>query len=213
MLLAALGDIHGNLPAFEAVLGAIEDAGIHTILNTGDAVVGHPWPNEVIEILRERAIPSVQGEMDRYAVLYHRKRDTFKSKEVTPELLRQIEATHELTRSGNLEYLRGLPRSRNLSIDGISIALCHGTLASQSESLRADDPDSKFARQREANPVRILVCGRSHERFSRTIGDTLFVSPGSVGVSETQGEAHYAIINTEEDEWTAEFLTAPYSLG
>jgi putative phosphoesterase len=211
MLIAALGDIHGNLPALEAALGAIDDAGIHTILNTGDSIVGRPWPNEVVEILRERDIPSVQGELDRYAVVFHRKRATFKNKDVTPEVFQQIEETHEITRSENLEYLRGLPRSLTLSVDGISIALCHGTLTSQSESLQADDPDSKFSRQRETNPVRIIVSGRTHAPFSRMVGDTFFVNPGSIGIPKGRAAtASYAIINTEEEVWTAEFLTVPY---
>lgn len=211
MLIAALGDIHGNLPALEAALEAIDDAGIHTILNTGDSVVGHRWPNEVIEILRERDIPGVQGEMDRYAVIFHRKQATLKSKEVDPELFDQIRQTHEAMRSENLEYLRGLPRHRTLTVDGIPIALCHGALTSQSESLNANDPDTKFSRQRETIPVRLIVCGRTHGPFSRMVGDTLFVNPGSVGIPEgANAVARYAIINTEEEPWTAELPSAPY---
>jgi len=211
MLIAALGDIHGNLPALEAALGAIDDAGIHVILNTGDAIVGRPWPNEVVEILRERDIPSVQGELDRYAVIFHRKRETFRNKGVTPEVFQQIEETHEVTRSENLEFLRGLPRSLTTSVDGIDIALCHGTLTSQSESLEATDPDAKFARQRETNPVRIIVSGRTHVPFSRMVGDTFFVNPGSIGIPKGKSpKATYAIINTEDEIWTAEFPIVTY---
>lgn len=208
MLIAALGAIHGNLPALEAALDAIDDAGIHTILNTGDSVVGGDCPNEVVELLCERDIPGVQGEVDRYTVLFQRKQASFKGKDVTPELLDEIRHANEALRSENLEYLRGLPRHRTLTIDGIPIALCHGTLTSQSDSIKADDPDSVFLRQREIIPARIIVCGRTLESFSRIVGNTLFASPGSVGA--TKGAAHYAIIHAEEEPWTAKLLTAPY---
>ncbi len=65
MLMAALGDIHGNLPALQAVLDAIDAEGIQTVVNTGDTVVGYPWPDDVIARLRERDVPSAQSESDR----------------------------------------------------------------------------------------------------------------------------------------------------
>ena len=52
-MLAVFGDIHGNLPAFEVVLRDIDAAGIQAMVNTGDIVVGHPWGNEVVDIVRD----------------------------------------------------------------------------------------------------------------------------------------------------------------
>ena len=65
MIFAAFGGVRGNLSALEAILAAVDAEGIQTLVNTGDCVVGGPAPNEVIELLRLRRIPTVQGQSDR----------------------------------------------------------------------------------------------------------------------------------------------------
>lgn len=211
MILAAVGGIHGHLPALQAALAAIDEAGIHTILNTGDSVVGYAWPNEVVDLLRDRSIPSAQGELDRLAVVYLRKEASLRAKGVAVDLLDRIRQTNDDLRSDNVEFLRSLPRCRSLTVDGISIALCHGTLTSQSDSLRADGSDNKFRRQREIFPARIIVCGRTPDPFSRLVDDTLFVNPGCVGgPSGKKPRARYAIINAESEPWSAEMLSVSY---
>lgn len=211
MILAALGDIHGNLPALEAVLAAIDSAGVQTVLNTGDCVVGQPWPNEVIELLRERDILSVQGELDRLALRFLRKRNTLSDRGLDAAMLDAIRETHETTRSANIEFLRGLPRCRVVTIDGIPIALCHGMPASQSDSLEADAPETKFRRQRETTGARIIVSGRTHKAFARMVDDALFVNPGSVGVPTGKAQrARYALVSTEDEPWAADLRWAAY---
>ena len=65
MRIALISDIHGNLPALEAVLAAIDsDATIDAIYHLGDLVGYAPWPNEVIGVLRERGIAGVAGNYD-----------------------------------------------------------------------------------------------------------------------------------------------------
>ncbi len=208
MILAALGDIHGNLPALEAALEAIDEAGIHTIVNTGDCVVGFPWPNEVVDILRSREILTVQGERDRFAVRFLRKQETLRKKWGASEF-RAVQWTHEAARTDTLEYLRSLPRRRHLHLEGLGITVCHGTLTSQSEGLHPDDPESRFQRQWEEARSDVVILGRTHIPFHRWVRGTLFVNPGSAGMNE-DGAARYALINTETDPWSVEFQEARY---
>ena len=213
MLLAAIGDIHGNLPALEAVLAAIDDAGIHTIVNTGDCVVGHPWPNEVVALLRARRIPTVQGESDRLAARLERKRARIE-RETAPDQLASIRETHEALLSSNLEYLAGLPRVLTVEVDGISVCVCHGTPQSQSDSLRAGDELSAFRRIREAANTDIVICGRTHVSFSKLADNALFANPGSVGVSASgEAAAQYMTISTETEPWEARLYSVPYGAG
>lgn len=210
MLLAAIGDIHGNLPALEAVLAAIDDAGIHTIVNTGDCVVGHPFPNEVIDLLRARRIPSIQGESDRLAARFERKKARIE-RETDPEQLTLIRETHEALRSGNLEYLAGLPRVLTLTVDGISICVCHGTPQSQSDALNEQDDLRTFRRVREAANTDIIICGRSHAPFAKRADNTLFVNPGSIGISVGEGNlAPYMVVSTETEPWEAQLHSVSY---
>jgi putative phosphoesterase len=201
MWVAALGDIHGHLAALEAVLREIDEAGIQTILNTGDCVVGHPWPNEVIDVLRSRAIPTVQGELDRRTAHFVRKRRALE-KACAREVFESLQQTYEAMRSEHLEYLAGLPRQRTLVVDGISICLTHGTPNGQTDTLHADDPPTRFHRLRELAHTDVIVCGRTHQAFCRLVDGTLFVNPGAVGLPAGEDTAaSYAVIDTETEPW------------
>ncbi len=212
MLFAAIGDIHGNFPAFEAVMKHIDGTGIQTVVCTGDAVVGYPWPNEVVQHLRTRRIYAVQGAMDREAARYVRRG----SAQLSDEELAQdavIAWTHKHCRSDNLEFLKGLPKRRLITLEGLSILLCHGTPSSQSDVLEEETPEQKFQRQREAANTHIIVCGRTHRPFSKWVGDTLFVNPGSVGdLLPEPGIARYAIINTETRPWSVQLPSVRYDV-
>ena len=68
MRIAVLSDIHANLPALEACLTKLESLSYDRIISLGDQVGYGPFPNEVINILRERKIPTVLGNHDAGAV-------------------------------------------------------------------------------------------------------------------------------------------------
>ena len=205
MLLAALGDIHGNLPALEAVLEEIDEAGIQTVVNTGDCVAGHPWPNEVIDHLDARNILTVQGEMDRFVSRFLRNQGSLK-KRCTPDQFEVLRWAHENTRSDNLEFLRALPRTRTLVVDGVAIFVCHGVGERQSRGLREDDKLDNFRRLRETAPAQLIISGRTHKPFARWVDDTLFVNPGAVDPDVTDAaRACYATIDTEKDPWETHF--------
>jgi putative phosphoesterase len=203
VIIAVLGDIHGNASALKAVLEDIESIGIMTIFHTGDCVCGQAGNHNVIDLLHEFNVQGVQGQWDHRLVRYIRKRKTQAKKLSEADLALLEQAYHECG-SAHMEYLGALPRMYRATIDGIAIAVCHGTINSQRESLRGDDDDNKFKRQRELEPARIIVSGRTHTPHEKLLGDTLFVNPGSLGQHE-DGLAHYAIISTEKEPWTVEF--------
>lgn len=209
MIMAAIGGLYGNSPALHAVLEAIDAEGIQTIVNTGDCVVGHPWPNEVIECLRRRNVPTVQGQWDKRAATFLRKQETLRAK-CSAVQFALLEETYRQASSENLEYLHALPHTRILVVDGIRIGLCHGTFTSQSETLHRDD-DALFRRQREIKPLPIIVCGGAHDGFVRTVDGTLFVNPGSAGAAtDLSPRASYAIVSTEQEPFEAELRSVAY---
>ena len=65
MNLAVISDIHGNLPALEAVLADIARRGVTQIVNLGDCVLGPLWPRETCALLMTRGLPTVRGNCDR----------------------------------------------------------------------------------------------------------------------------------------------------
>src|SRR5205809_8105026 len=68
MRLAVLADVHSNLPALQAVLADVDRIGPDGIWVAGDLVGYNPWPNEVLEILRERHVRAIRGNHDRGAI-------------------------------------------------------------------------------------------------------------------------------------------------
>src|SRR2546425_13012316 len=68
MRLAVLSDVHSNLHALQAVLADVDRIGPDGIWVAGDLVGYNPWPNEVLEILRERHVRAIRGNHDRAAI-------------------------------------------------------------------------------------------------------------------------------------------------
>ena len=210
MLMATFGDIHGNLPALEAVLDAIDDAGIQTMACLGDCVGGHPFPNEVIALLRKRNIPTVQGEWDRSSARFLRMRTTLE-RTCSAEELEALGQAHAAVHSHNIERLAALPRRRVLTVDGIEVYVCHGSPQGQTDGLTSDGDVSRFRRSRETANTPIVVCGHTHQAFARRVDGTLFVNPGAV--SEPFGHASvacYALVDTEREPWSAHFHHVQY---
>ncbi|HJP37317.1 MAG TPA: metallophosphoesterase family protein [Gammaproteobacteria bacterium] len=209
MILATVSDIHGHWPALSAILDAIDNEGIHTIVNAGDCVGGHPWPNEVICCLRQREIVTAQGEWDYRAAKFLRKERALRAR-MSAQEFEALETAFGACGVENIEYLRALRRVQTLLIDGVRILVCHGTLTSHSESLRDSEDDARYARQREIEPADIIVTGATHVPHHRRVNGTLFVNPGAGGgTGQNEGLANFAIISTEEEPWSVEFRQAP----
>jgi len=206
MLLAAIGNIRGNVRALEAALEAIDAMGIQTILNTGNCAVGGTAVNEAIELLRERHVLSVQGEEDRRLVNFLRKQESLRRK-WAPELFECYRQASDTIHSANLEFLRNLPKRRELVLEAIPIVLFHGTPTSQADVLSEEESDDWFRRAREVVNAPMLVFGGGQMGFACTVDDALFVGTGAV---DGPGRAVYAVINTETSPWQATFESAGF---
>jgi diadenosine tetraphosphatase ApaH/serine/threonine PP2A family protein phosphatase len=118
---AVISDIHANLEAFTAVLADIDGRGVESILNLGDAIGYGPNPNRVVELLRERGVPSVLGNHE-LAVLDREQLDWFNphSREALERTLRiltadtraWIDELPDFIVSGDARYVHGLPPDR-----------------------------------------------------------------------------------------------------
>lgn len=210
MYMAAVGEIRGNWPAFQAVVAALDDAGIETLVNTGNCVGEHPWPQEVVGLLRTRSVPSVQGLLDRRTARMIRKSATLSRTRPADELA-ALQDTFDRLRPGDIEFLARLPRHRTLRIEGIDIFLCHGTPARQTDTLAPGDSPSKFQRAREEANAPLIIVGNPPEPYAHWETGTLFVNPGAVGLCPgARKEAVYALIDTESDPWRVRFERVAY---
>jgi predicted phosphodiesterase len=179
MRVAALYDVHGNLPALEAVLSEV-DADV--ILSGGDLVLG-PMPSECLERLRERGATFIRGNGDR-AVSGGAGAD-----DPWAERVRWV---REQLSEEQFAFVRQWPHPLGLEVDGLGpVLFCHGSPRSDEEILTAITPPKRLDPILEGVREQVIVCGHTHVQFDRIVGDRRLVNAGSVGMPY-EGEAGIA---------------------
>ena len=170
---AVLADIHGVLPALEAVLADARQAEL--IVLAGDIASG-PQPVETLDLLAglgERVV-WVRGNADRELV--EMARGTY---DATPPDAVSPWAAEQL-RPDQVELLAGLPTTVTIG----DVLFCHATPRDDEEMVLVDSPISRWAQVFTGLPdeVRTVVCGHSHMPFARQVDRRLVVNAGSVGM-------------------------------
>ena len=202
MRVAALCDVHGNLPALEAVLAETEEAGVDAIVLGGDISAG-PQPAETLERLRAYdAVPVhwVRGNADRELATPDALEESI------AERLRWVAAQMS---DEQLRSLTTLPESITLDVEGLGpVLFCHATPTSDMPIFTAATPDERVARLLGDIDERVVVCGHTHMQFDRAVGGVRVVNPGSVGMSYDAGPgARWAVLGPD-----VEFRTTAYDV-
>jgi putative phosphoesterase len=168
---AALYDIHGNLPALEAVLGELEILEPDLVMIGGDSVLG-PFPRETLEellALDERA-RFVRGNTDRAP-------GEFAAAELTPE---------------QLEFLAGLPLTVSLDVDGLGpVLFCHASPRNDEEIITTLSPPERLDPMLAGVTEDVVVCGHTHVQYDRRVGSMRLVNAGSVGMPYAEEPGAY----------------------
>lgn len=188
MRVAALADIHGNLPALEAVLAEVALEDVDLIVVCGDVASG-PLPVETIGVLR--ALPRarfVRGNADRALVA------GFDGNQ-KPRLAGPGAdwCAAQLTREDR-DFLASFAETIAIEIDGLSRTLfCHGSPRSDEEMMTARTPDARL-REFLSGDADVVVCGHTHMQFDRTAGRVRVINPGSVGMPYGEPGAYWAVL-------------------
>ena len=192
--IAALYDIHGNLPALEAALADVEAAGAETIVIGGDVVPG-PMPRATLDrliALGPRA-RFVRGNTDRIVagafdgILPPR----------LPLAVREIVAwTAARLDVAHRDFLAALPTSLPMDVPGLGAVLfCHATPRSDEEIVTAATPDDDVRPMLAGVRQRVVVCGHTHLRHDRTVDGVRLVNAGSVGMPFDEPGAHWLLLD------------------
>jgi diadenosine tetraphosphatase ApaH/serine/threonine PP2A family protein phosphatase len=169
-VLGVLYDIHGNLPALEAVLADADDAGVDRWLLGGDYGTPSPWPLETLARLKELEPATwIRGNGERW--LREPPADR-------PEVMQVYELFTGGLPDDAVEWLYNLPAQAE--VDGVLYV--HGSPLSDVESF-APEPEEDEARMLAGVRDRLIVFGHSHQQFRRPGPDgTELLNPGSVGM-------------------------------
>lgn len=193
---AALFDIHGNLPALEAALATDDVARADVIVIGGDVVLG-PMPRETLERLlalgpRARFL---RGNCDRMVV------DAFDGRPLTrfPPSIREVTtwAAAQLDRR-HRDLLDGLPATLVVHVREIGeILFCHASPRSDEEIFTAATPAEQVRPMLRGVTQRMVVCGHTHMQFDRRVDDVRVINAGSVGMPYGTPGAHWLLVGPD----------------
>jgi putative phosphoesterase len=209
------GDIHGNLPALEAVLGDIESRGLQNIYCLGDLVGYGTAPNEVVAEIRARNIPTLMGNYDQG--VGNNSDDcgcAYKSEAAEALGKRSIAWTNVHTLDEHKVYLRNLPAHIPLELGGLKVLLVHGSPRKVNEYLYEDRPDASFERIMDVAEADVMVCGHTHLPYHKILpSGRQIINAGSVGKpKDGDVRAGYIVLTAPNDMLQVEFARVAYDV-
>jgi predicted phosphodiesterase len=198
MRVAAIYDIHGNLPALEAVLEKIrrEKTKVDHIVVGGDVLPG-PMPRETLDRLRalDPPVHFIYGNGE-VAVIQQL---AGKEPSAVPQAFRPvIRWTAEQLHPEHQHWLPTLPKTVTLEIPGLgSVLFCHATPQNENDIFTRLTPDDRLVPLFEELTAATVVCGHTHMQFDRTIGRTRVANAGSVGMPFGEPGAHWLLLGPD----------------
>lgn len=209
------GDIHANLPALEAVFRDIEVRQLDNLYCLGDLVGYGTFPNEVVELIRKRSIPTLMGNYDQgvgndsddcgcaYKTDIDRRRGEL-----------SIAWTNAHTTADNKAFLRTLPAHIPLQLGELQVLLVHGSPRKVNEYLFEDRPDDYFERTMNAIDADVLVCGHTHLPYYKILpSGRHIVNAGSVGKPKDHDpRACYVLLAADGHELKVDFIRVSYDV-
>lgn len=178
---AALYDIHGNLPALDAVLGELRADPPDAVVIGGDIAAG-PQPVEVLVRLRSLpwAVHYLRGNADRFVVMGY---DGTIPEHLLGEPLYRADAwTATLLERADRDWLDTLPPLIRLDVDGLGeVLFCHATPGSDEERVSIFATDERLAGILDQDSAPVVVAGHTHRQFERAVDGRRWVNAGSVG--------------------------------
>jgi len=187
-VLALLYDVHGNLPALDAVLEDTAKAGAERFLLGGDYAVFGAWPTETVTRLRELDAEWIRGNVDRWCA---------DSSDAPEPVQNAIDRCRELLGPQLVGELADLPEETVVA----GFRFCHASPLNDLESFGTELEEHEDARLLDGASEARVVFGHTHVQFSRLgPGGVELVNPGSIGMPlDGDHRAAYALVSDDGD--------------
>ncbi len=211
--IALLSDIHGNLPALEAVVADIRAAAPDAVYVLGDLVNGCPWSAEVVDLLRSLGWPTLQGNHDDAVLQLDTPR--MEPRYADKQRYAALWWTRGHVAEETLTFLAGLPLELTLDLPvAPRLRLIHGLPGSFFAGFRPDSPADWVMRKLACVQEDFVVGGHTHVPMAQHFGRWFVVNSGSVGVPyDGDVRASYALMRGSPAGWRAELRRVTYDLA
>lgn len=213
MRIAILADVHGNLPALEAVLEDIEAEQVDKIVVNGDSVNRGPSSVEVMRTLAGVEHEGTLGNHDDVMLMVVDRRDVKTDPWYLDPFWRSARLAAEgLQSAGLLDPIRSLPLSLRIEVkDAPSLLISHGSPRHYREGFGSRTTPEVISEITEEYPADVLVGSHTHRPYLASWGRYVVLNTGAVGAPFTgDPRAHYLILTLQHGQWTPEFRRVPY---
>jgi putative phosphoesterase len=210
MRIAAIYDIHANLPALEAVLQDIRQAEVDSIVVGGDVLPG-PMPRETIGCLLDLDMPVqfIQGNGDREVLALMEGRETDWYHTAPQQWREPVRWSAQQLQPEHGRWLAGWPKTLTLEIPGLGeVLFCHATPRSDSEVFTRRTSEDRLLPLFQGLNVAVVVCGHTHMQFDRMIGGIRVMNAGSVGMPCGEPGAYWLLLGPN-----VQLRRTPYDLA
>lgn len=200
MRVAALYDIHGNLPALEAVLDEVRSSGVDELVIGGDVLPG-PMPRACVERLFNLSLPVrfIRGNGDREAVAHRAGGGTTTLPDSVRHVLRWSGAQLD---DAVAHSIAAWPLVMSMEIGGVGpVLFCHATPRNDTEIFTKETPDAVLHPVFRGVKEPTIVCGHTHMPFDRRVSDWRVVNAGSVGMPFGDPGAYWLLFSERGITW------------
>lgn len=196
MRIAAIYDIHGNLPALEAVLDEIHAEQVDLIVVGGDVITG-PMPLETLTLLQEVSlnipIQCIRGNGESEVLRHLAGKPinalTARAEELAPWVANQLGPEQK-------QFLSSWSTTLQFEIDGWGeVLFCHATPHNNTDIFTRLTPEAKLLSIFDNVTASLVICGHTHMQFDRTISTVRVANAGSVGMPFGQTGAHWLMLD------------------
>jgi putative phosphoesterase len=194
MRVAALSDVHGNLPALEAVMEHVAREAPDLVVFCGDVASG-PLPGDTLDLLMSLSDARfLHGNADRSLVAgYDGSAKPRLPGPAADWCAGQLSKEHR-------DFLASFPAEVRLEIDGLGrVLFCHGSPRGDEEMMTAATPEDRLREFTAGSETDVIVCGHTHMQFDRTVDGVRIVNPGSVGMPYGEPGAYWALLGPGVD--------------